>query len=387
MSFLSKTRIAGLEGESYSLGSLGTKIVSQRDFNLQGLSGTSINKTEQSLACLGDATVNQAFDRLTEAMFKLNFRIESDSKEAKELLEQELLGPKKTTILKSLALAKITGIALGEVVWSFKDGIVSIRDFFPVDSSRVHYVLTESGHYKAQLSHNYPLKYEDVPDNKFVIHRHYQAMIDNPYGLGVGGLLIELIEWKNTLLDLWFTISKRNVEPIKIGSIPESASEEDADMFYECLVKLKNSSTFVLPQGFSLELQDPSPNGLESIVIALLNYCDEKINGLILGESIVGKDISNANQHRDGIAAEITEAKAFSLAQGICDTLNETLVKWLVDFNFKATAKIYVASYEDLDLELERLTKLKQLGLLLDQDWLAEKFDVKITKKKTLGTL
>jgi phage gp29-like protein len=268
------------------------------------------------------------------------------------------------------------------------DAIV-IADVYPIDSSRIQYKLEDNYRCVPMISQG-TNESAEIPPYQMVIHRHYQARIDNPYGVGIGGLLIELIEWRNALLDLWLILSKKYVEPVKIGKVPDTASDEEVDAFFDQLNKLRNSSTFVLPVGFEIDFQTASASEFQSILLPLLEYCDQKINGLIIGESIVGKDISNANQHRDGVAAEITEDMAKSMAQEICDTLNETVVQWLLANNFDepVEAKLVVVDSEDVDAGLERLKMLKDLGLQIDQDWLAEKYNVKRAPiKKTLGNI
>ena len=357
---------------------MSTAIVTQRDYNLERLQGESVNKTELALACFGDSHVCLCYDRLTEIMASFYYSIEAENDDLKSFLEEQILD-RRELIYESLSPAKVTGVAALEVMWDKNQGKVVAEDLVPVDSNRILYELPPN-HYK------YKLRITTFNDNftgllvepaKIIDYQFYSVYINNPYGLGVGGLLIELVRKKELVETIWFEIAKKYSQPVKIGKVPNDASKIDVDEFFEALNGMKKSATFVLPEGFELDVIDVSGSGAEGIVQPLLDYYDSKISGLLLGESITGKELANGSQSRDIVANDITVRKAFSLAQSITTRLNQTLVKWLIAYNFPGEkAKIVVNEPENLKELLDSYEKLGRLGVEFDAEWLANKFGV-----------
>lgn len=377
------------ERNLYSYGANAT-IIAQRDINLKNLGGNSVNGTEFALQTMADPTVAQAFDRLFETMSKFVYEIESDDKQVEEFINAQILEEHWSILFEGLGLAKLTGIAAIEPIWAYLNDKIVIEEFIPVDSKRIVFSQdsTQSKPVAKFTTINAPLTGEDIPPQKIIINTYFSAYIDSPYGLGIGGLLVELVELKRQILDLAVKIANRQAIPIKIGSIPDNAPAEEVDSFFECLKAMQNSSVFVLPEKFSLDVKDIGSSGLSDIVFPLLDYLEAQINSLVLGESITGKDLANGSQSRDNIASDITNTKAYSLAKDVASTLNKTVVKWLCLYNFPGkTAKIKVKNPENQLEQLEVYLKLKDLGLKLDPNWLAEKFNVKLApERKALGS-
>jgi hypothetical protein len=375
-------------GNTYSFGK--NSIIQQRDANLQNLKGGSysVNKTEAAIATLGDPIVTQGFDRLFEAMGGFEYYIETTNKELKDFLDQQILDTNWSILFEGLGLAKLTGLAALEPIWGLQGGQIVIEDLLPIDSRRIVYSYTNNSYaYQPRFTTlSQPFEGEQLPENKVIIHKYFSAFIDNPYGLGIGSLLIEIISIKQQLIDIWLKISNNHAIPIKIANIPSAASEEDVNNFFDCLKAMNNSSTFVLPEGYTLDVKDMSATGLDKIILPLINYCDESILGLIIGESITGKELANGSNAKDLVAKDITNAKALSLAKDICSTLNKTLINWLTAYNYPGqSVKITVKSTENLAESLQMYKDLKDLGLIISPEWLSEKFSVPHIPRKKLG--
>lgn len=377
-----------VSSHSYSIGS-NAKILEQRDSNLANLKGTySVNRTEASIETLGDSTVTLGFDRLFETMGSFEYLIGSEDKEVKDFIEDQILLNNWSILYEGLGLSKLTGVSALEIIWGLDKGKVIVEDILPIDSKRIVFSQEENSYkYTPRFTtSSKPFDGELAPLNKIITHKFYSAYIDNSYGLGIGSLLVELVTIKQQLLELWLKLAGRYVFPIKVANVPLAATDEEVSSFFDCLKSMTNSSTFVLPEGYSLSVTDVSATGIDSILKPLLDYCDQQILGLIIGESITGKELSNGSNARDIQARDITHSKALSLAKDITATLNKTVVKWLLSYNFPSKkATIAVKSVENMAENLETYKALKELGLNIPPEFLAEKFGVPHVVRKKLG--
>lgn len=370
-------------------------VVQQRDAKLGGSGGK--NNTEYAINVLRDTTVQQAYDRLLEVMATFRPILEPGGEEPQDEACAEYI--KSTyidrdsifqTAIESGALSKITGCSAHENNYDRdRDGLIYVRSLTPVDTDRLIYVAKEnSSEYTLRIeTFKNPIEGELPPSLKIVDFTYYSVYINNPYGFGVGSQLIDVVEYKQRMIELWVRISERYASPIKIARVPNTAEEQEITDFFEHFKKMSEGATFVLPPDFDLEVKDISSTGVSDLLIELIDYADRQICGLILGEYLTGREIANGAQARDKVAAEITNRKALSLLNSIAGRLNETTFKWLTALNFPNAKppRLRFEAETDLDGLAARLTTLKQLGLDFDEEWLAELFDVQLNTKPPVG--
>jgi hypothetical protein len=393
MNIFNKRRLVSLadDSNSYLSAISSTKIVEQRDANLKNLKGNahSTNRTELAIACLADADVLLGYERFVATLQGFNYTLECSDDDAKSFLQSQL-DLYLNKLLNNCALARITGISALEIIYEIKNTQICIKDLLALDSSRIVYELDSNTYdYNVRFTNfRKPFEGEHYNETNFVIHRHWSLSIDSPYGVGIGGQLGELVQCKTQLQDLWLKICNKYSEPIISITVPQDTADEELDAFFETIKNLKNSARFVLPEGYNLDIKDPSPAGLSDLIIPLIERLERQIIGLLVGESLTAKEVSNGSNARDIVARDIGNEKALAFAAEICNTINNQFLKQLLAFNYpKVSAQLKVSSPENLAELLNSYEILKRLGCNLDTEWLAEKFDVKLAPaKKVLGT-
>ena len=363
-------------------------VVVQRDGRLNTGGGKA--NTELALNVLRDPIVQAAFDRLLELVASLPVTVEAASDEELDVLAadsiRDLFVNRRAVFeatVETMALAKITGVAALENNYDKnRDGVIYVRSVTPIDTDRIIYYAYEGQRdFEFRLQTTYkPFEGEVPPKLKIVDYKYYSVYINNAYGMGVGSQLIDVVEYKERLLELWIRIAEQYSSPVKVASVPNEASEAEVDEFFQAFKKMSEGSVFVLPPEFELEVKDISKTGADSLLKTLIDYADEQIRALILGESITGKRSHNEPYARDKVAADIGMRKALSLASSIAGRLNETTVKWLTMFNHPNAnpPTIKFQTTTDLDALASRLVSLNQLGLKLSEEWLAETFEVEL---------
>ena len=380
---------------AYGVGANGGFIIKNRDGKLNRLASSG-NGSEHSLEVLADPHAQSCFDRLLEIIaIARPVLVPGGNRPVDqrcfEFIKENYIEKKYLfePALESLALSKITGIAGHENNYGLSKGKIIVKNIIPVDTSR--FLFSQSPEDSTEvlriLTISKPYEGEVAPDQKIVYHKYYSVYINNPYGLGVGSQLIDLITFKNRCLELWLAIAETYSTPIKIGKVPDSAEPQEIDDFFKHLKNMTQNATYVLPPDFDLSVVDVSASGVESLIKTLIDYIDERISSLILGEHVTGREIANGAQARDIVASQIARRKAMSLANGLAATLNDTTIKWLSNMNYPE-AEPPVLSFEfedDLAAKADLLFKVKSLGVEFDEDWLAKEFGVKLSQKQQLG--
>jgi len=343
----------------------------------------------------------RALEVLNEASIESVITKESDDPEVlqkqqdcQEWLTENLIETGRITeLVEILFVSLVTGIAAGEVNYSpLQDGTIGIRPFTPVDPERIIYAVDpKTGFLTPKISTRlYPINGEEFGDEKLIIHTYRSVSIYNPYGLGMGSQLKVLIDFKNELLKLWIRIVEKFSAPIVVAKIPEIADIEEVEAFLQDLKFMSENARFVLPPDFELDVKDVSGTGADTLVQPYIDYIDRQISGLILGESITGKELANGSQARDIVASKITVRKAKTFAAQVDRTINETLVKWLINLNFPGVKGVKIKhTYPDTE-RLEQLAStmaiLNQIGYNVDPDWIETTFGIpQAPKRRSLG--
>ena len=376
--------------------------LNNRDSFLLEAEGGNPRSVELYYALLNDCTVYTSWDRLKSLItgFATKFVLDTDdelSQLALEWIEKEW--EKKKVVVRdmkaTLGLSTIIGLTGVELVYLLDDGRVTF-DSVPLDSRRLAYVLktnednTEEYYELRILTEKDLFEGEVVPPRKFIIQNYYSVPIDSPYGLGLGQQIWYLVQFKKCALDLWVQVSDRHGMPQVVGKVPVNTSGDIVDQFFTSLMEMASNGTFVIPDDFEINLFEADTGSAEVLIKDLIDYCDRKIKEILLGESQ-----SSSTTLKPGLAAAAEDARAITvqkaryITDSILHTLNETIVRWLVNLNFPGATppRLIIDSNdpEELGTLANTLLTLSNIGYQVDPDWIEQKTG--IPRKKDIEGL
>lgn len=270
-------------------------------------------------------------------------------------------------LTKSLALSILTGIQPAEILWALDEQnlpyplAVKPKDarlfIFEADSKGKIYpkLLVNENSYNGRF----------LPNRKFIFHTYWAIASDDAYGLGLGRQLYYPIVWKREAFTYWLAILDKFTDPLAIGKAPDYATDAQIDEFKTFLSGIARETSAVLPEGWDLDIKTVSLTGAIDVLEKLIANCDRHISLAILGEATTGEQ--NTGSYKDSISNNIRIMKAKAISDGICNTLNNTLIKWAVKYRFGENAKIPKLSriFEepaDLTAILQHFQLLKNIG-------------------------
>ena len=341
------------------------------------------------LNLLTDPLVYTSMDRMTTLVYNMERKLvpggeEDIDKRCFEFIKQELKR-NVSEIRKAVdtaVLAYILGVTASEIIWYPRDGHITF-DILPIDSRRLSFSLevdeqNNVEYYQPRLKTDLNLyPGEVIPDRSTIIHRFFVAPIDSPYGLGIGQQLWWLVEFKKNAMQLWNQISDRHSMPMVIGKVPDNTDAQLVDDFFNSLEQMAVNGTFVIPDDFSVELENADTGNADILIKQLIDYCDSRIKDVILGESTSSTSLKPglAGAARD--ARAITVQKAKRLADDVNTTLNNSLINWLSKKNFPNAKPPFLItdSKDDEQLAglLNNLQILSTIGYEVDPAWIEKK--------------
>ncbi len=285
-------------------------------------------------------------------------------KKAAELVEAQLKGFAFDRVCRGLMGAVLKGFAVGEVIWELRGGIwtaanIKVRKqrrfrFTPEGGLRL--ITRESGSDGIEL-----------PPRKFIVHRHsIDDDDDDPYGLGLGTVLFWPAWFKRQVLSHWLQASERFAEPSVLATYGGAYDEERQKQLLDAIRQMGRNRGLAVPDSVVVTLLEATRGGGGDGHEKLSRYLDEMMSEAVLGETLSTNSGERGARSLGEIHNEVRIAIAKADSDLISATLNETLVKWIVEINLPGSAPPSVwrdfSEAEDLDARATRDKTIVDMG-------------------------
>lgn len=251
-------------------------------------------------------------------------------KKIAEFVEDVLKTSNFDGLTSSLMQAVITGYKPVEVIWEVRGGEARIAEFRGRRPSR--FIFDFDGNLRMLTLENM-VDGELVPARKFIVwsfggHDH------NPYGLGLGHQCYWPVWFKKNAVRFWMIFAEKFGSPTPIGKYPPG-KEEQKQTLLDAIDAIQQETGVAIPEGMVIELLEAQRTGQDNYE-GLCEYFDRAIAKIILGQTLTsdtgksgGGSYALGNVHNE-VRRELLKADADSM----CECINRTVVRWLVDYNF-----------------------------------------------------
>ncbi|HBD91802.1 MAG TPA: hypothetical protein DEF16_03820 [Gemmobacter sp.] len=232
-------------------------------------------------------------------------------------------------ICEDLLDATLKGFAISEIVWK-RDGAAIVPAEIRAHDQR-RFMFDEDWRPRLLTMRNM-MQGDELPDRKFIVHR-YAVKGNNPYGIGLGSRLFWPVLFKREGIAFWLHFLDKFAGPTVVATSPYGALSDEQNRLLNILTQARTSSAIVAPVGSDVKFLEASRSG--SVTYQhFLEYWDRQISICVCGETLT-TDIGNSGSR----AASETHADMLGLlvdsdADLLSGTLRDSLIRWLVDFNF-----------------------------------------------------
>lgn len=223
-----------------------------------------------------------------------------------------------------------------------------------------------------------------APERKFWTLTHGDEDDSNPYGLGLAHTLYWLVFFKRNAMKFWMVYLEKYAQPTAVGKLPPGQAESptERDKVLDILDAIQVDSGVAIPDNVVVELIEATRSG-SADYSALEDRMDKAISKVILSQTMTtdnGSSQAQATVHA-GVKEEVVKADADLL----CETFNQTVVKWLVEYNWPGATppRVYrdFTEEEDLSKRAERDTKISNLGFEPTLDYITDTYGPGWVKK------
>jgi len=273
-------------------------------------------------------------------------------KKVAEFIYTRLAESNFTQAIQELMQSALYGFYAAEIMWRDQPEGIGIRKFICKHPRRFSFDFERN---LRLITLENMIEGEELPDRKFICHTFGDS--DNPHGKGLGQRLWWPVWFKKNGIKFWMTFLDKFGSPTAVGKYPPNTAEKDQDKLLDAIELIHQETGITIPENMAVELLEAARAGNASYE-KMCDYMDRQMSKVVLGQNLT-TDVSEgsyaASQTHNSVREDIVKADSDAIAE----TLNETVVRWLADFNFPAV-KIYpklrfrTDSGPDLKLQAER---------------------------------
>lgn len=221
---------------------------------------------------------------------------------------------------------------------------------------------------------------EELPPRKFIVFRYGET--DNPYGSGLGQSLWWPVWFKKNVVKFWLIFLEKFGMPTVKASYEGGLSDQQMDALQTAIDAIQTETGILVPSTTNVEFLEATRAGAVSYQDCC-DYMDRQVSKRVIGQTLtteIGKTggAKAAAQTHDSIRQDILEGDA-----DLFDScLNETLIKWIVDYNFPGVTeypkiKTFAAPKPDLTAQITiDKTLVCDVGLPVSKAYFYEKYGI-----------
>ena len=223
------------------------------------------------------------------------------------------------------------GFSVSEVIWKQEGG------FWLPDSLKARKQEKFRFNTKGELLYYDPIEGWKRLDTtyKFIIHRH-NPQVENPYGTSV--LLSCYWPWqfKKAGLKFWLKVAEKFGVPTVLalinGDLPADQKAEVADFVAEALLNIQEDAAVAL---IGVEdVKTLESKGSAEDFKELIELCNAEISKAITGEILTADKGNTGSYALAKVHSETLKRRGRKVAKALANTLNRTLIRWIVELNY-----------------------------------------------------
>lgn len=285
-------------------------------------------------------------------------------------------------LTEDLLDAVLKGYSVAEIMWGYDENEKIIR---PIEirsrkPQRFIFKQTENDCELRLLTLDSPIDGIEVPERKFIVFT-YDRRFDNPYGFGLGNSLFWPVLFKRKGITFWLTFCDKFGSPTSVGKYPASASDSERATLREALEAIANDYGIIVPEGMEVSLLEASKTSTDTYE-KLARFMDEQISEIVLGETgSTNQSNGGGSRARDQVGNEIRLETAKADADMLCQVLNDSLVRWIVELNMPGAPlpKLWrdFEEGEDLKEKAGRDNILAGMGVKFTKEYFKENYNLR----------
>jgi len=270
----------------------------------------------------------------------------AQDKAAAEFLRGQLDTIGWDNVTKKMLFGVFYGYAVAECLWA-RDGSQVVLDQIRVrDRRRFAY----DGDMRLRLmTMSNMMPGELLPDRKFWAFGVGADHDDEPYGLGLAHWLYWPVWFKRNGVKFWLIYLEKFGQPTVKGSYQQGATQEERTKLLQAVEAVGTDSGVIMPDGMVIELLEAARSGSADYT-ELHDRMNAAIAKVVLGQTLTTE--AAGGQYKADVQMDVRQDLVKADADLVCESFNNSVARWLTEWNFPGAAvpKVHRKIDEDEDL-------------------------------------
>lgn len=233
-------------------------------------------------------------------------------------------------LCRDLVQAVLTGYKPVEIMWEASEGSIWISEFRGRRPSR--FVFDMRGNPRLLTIQN-SFEGEEIPERKFIVWT-FGGNDWNPYGRGLGHQLYWPWWFKKNGIKFWLVFCEKFGSPTLLGKYPPGTSDSDLDTLVAAFRAIQQETGLAVPNTMDISLLEAARAGTVNTCEQLCEYLDRAIAKVIIGQTLTSEPGKSGSYSLGQVHNEVRQDLLKADADDMCECINRTVVRWLVDYNF-----------------------------------------------------
>ena len=297
-----------------------------------------------------------------------------------QFVEDNLKNIAFDNIIDKMLYGRFYGYSVGEVLWDINRGVhianIAVRrqDRFVFDPDK-NLLLRTSDNYSGV----------SLPQQKFWVFKTGTDNDDEPYGLGLAHYVYWVELFKRTGTRQWMVYLEKFGSPTTIGKYGKGSTATERKKLLQALYSIRNNSAIITPDTVDIDIIGGGSKGSRSASYPdFYDRMNKAISKIIIGQTMTIDDGSSMSQSTTHLT--VREDIIIADAKMISSSFNETVLKWLVDYNFDTDTypklEYKLLKDEDQNKKAQRdQIVVNMTGRLLDKDYAQKTYNLKLSDK------
>lgn len=282
------------------------------------------------------------------------------------------------------------GFAVSEIVWKTEGNAITIDRILNRPQRRFQFDSVDRSLRLRDI--NQPWFGTPLPDKKFMVHR-CTAQWDNPFGDALDQSIYWMWLFKKTASKFWLQHLNTGASSVPVVKHPQGANAALKAEALSIAEMIRNGAFGRIPDNFEIIWAEASNAGITADAYNnFIRHCNDEMSKCVNGQTLTSEASSGTGTGTRALG-EVHQlaqsARDIFRCHGLEASLNATLVKWLVDFNFAGVEgyprfRFDLEDPEDLAQEATIVKTLGDAGFEFDPVEVSEKFNWTLTRKQPL---
>ncbi len=187
-----------------------------------------------------------------------------------------------------------------------------------------------------RLTQEQPLEGVAVPPFSFIVHT-YDPRFGNSYGAGKARNARWWADFGSKGMKWWLVFSEKLATGTPVLTYPAGTSPADEAFYQQLVTSIQQETGLSVPEGVKVELLElASKAGTTNNHHVLQEFCNAQISKLVLGQTLTIEQGDSGARAMADVHLEILDSIIREDLLSLAETINRTLIPWLVELNFGA---------------------------------------------------